>query len=358
MSSEVRQLGWDKGPTGLLGDEEGESWWMPQPMGGYVTLKYVPATFPNNMIANGFQVLPAGGEIPQQAHRACDKLWYVMAGSGEATVDGKTQRVSQGSLVAGGRNVSMGMRNDGQEDLKIFFTVWPPGLEEAYAAIGRPRTPGDAAPEPFDAPANWKELMRPARWADDEPAREAGLKKGGALVVGPDESDDFWQPPPGGYIYLKLSPKNYPSNYMIVGGQVLPPGGFIPSHAHTANEEVLLVVKGSGYVVVDEQRLEVGPGSLAYVDRWVRHSFVNTGDEDMLILVTFHPPGLEKLLSSMGPRRQRHEQAPDPALFPPMDPAVMAQALRGATLCMPDKAMEREQVLIPPKLDGSIDYGD
>ena len=46
MSSEERQLGWDKGPTGLLGDEEGESWWMPQPMGGYVTLKYVPATFP------------------------------------------------------------------------------------------------------------------------------------------------------------------------------------------------------------------------------------------------------------------------------------------------------------------------
>ena len=61
MNAQVK--GWDKGPTGLMADEQGDSYWMPKPMNGYVTLKFVPANFPVNMHANGFQVLPPGGEI-------------------------------------------------------------------------------------------------------------------------------------------------------------------------------------------------------------------------------------------------------------------------------------------------------
>ena len=354
--NEIKVQGWDKGPAGVMGDEDGESYWMPKPMMGYVTLKYTPSTFPNNMYASGFQILPPGGEIPARAHRACDKLWYVMAGEGEATVDGVKHRVSPGSLVSCGRNITMGLRNDGATDLKVFFTVWPPGLEEAYANIGRPRRAGEAAPAPFDAPANWNALMAPARWADETPARGAGIAKGGTLVAGPEEHDSFWQPQPGGYVYLTLTPKNYPSNSMVCGGQVLPPGGFITTHAHTANEEVLLVVKGTGHVMVDEVKHDVGPGSLAYVDRWVRHSFVNTGDDDMVIFVTFHPPGLEKLLCAIGPRRIPGEAPPADSVFGPME--ALIPLLRGQTLCLPDTAMEREKVTTPPRLMlDTIDYG-
>ena len=59
-NAEVR--GWDKGASGIMNNEDGESFWMPKPMNGYVTLKYAPSTFPLNTYANGFQVLPPGGE--------------------------------------------------------------------------------------------------------------------------------------------------------------------------------------------------------------------------------------------------------------------------------------------------------
>jgi len=39
--------------------------------------------------------------------------------------------------------------NDGADELKMTWTYLPPGLDEFFAAIGRPREPGESAPEPF-----------------------------------------------------------------------------------------------------------------------------------------------------------------------------------------------------------------
>jgi hypothetical protein len=34
------------------------------------------------------------------------------------------------------------------------WTYLPPGLDDFFAAIGRPRRPGEPAPEPFERPAD------------------------------------------------------------------------------------------------------------------------------------------------------------------------------------------------------------
>jgi hypothetical protein len=42
--------------------------------------------------------------------------------------------------------------NDGSEDLHWVWFFIPSGLEAFFKAIGRPRTPGDVAPEMFARP--------------------------------------------------------------------------------------------------------------------------------------------------------------------------------------------------------------
>ena len=39
--------------------------------------------------------------------------------------------------------------NDGPDELKMTWTYLPPGLDDFFAAIGRPRDPREPAPEPF-----------------------------------------------------------------------------------------------------------------------------------------------------------------------------------------------------------------
>src|SRR5262245_16812771 len=109
---------WDKGPSGLLGTEEGASYWQPWPTNGWATLKFTPASFPHDAAACGVQVVPPGGRIPLQAHRAAEKVWYVMDGVAMAVVDGAEQRLTPGTTVAMGRKVPHAVVNDGDRDLR------------------------------------------------------------------------------------------------------------------------------------------------------------------------------------------------------------------------------------------------
>lgn len=129
--------------------------------------------------------------------------------------------------------------------------------------------------------------------------------KGGAIVVGPDEGESWWQPgPSNGYVTVKLTPLNCPSNNLSCGIQVIDPGCSLREHAHQRNEELLFVFEGRGTAVVDGQHHPVEPGSLIYAGRWTRHGLVNDGDGPMKILWIFLPPGLEEVLASLGaPRR-------------------------------------------------------
>jgi hypothetical protein len=41
-----------------------------------------------------------------------------------------------------------------QDDLVMLWVISPPGLEHFFETIGRPRQPGEAAPTPFERPAD------------------------------------------------------------------------------------------------------------------------------------------------------------------------------------------------------------
>ena len=51
----------EPGPYGVWGLEDGESYWLPQPSGGHMTLKMTPDTFPANHYMAAVQVVEEGG---------------------------------------------------------------------------------------------------------------------------------------------------------------------------------------------------------------------------------------------------------------------------------------------------------
>lgn len=342
---------WDKGPAGLLGPDDGVSYWQPQPTGGWVTLKFVPATFPHDAAACGVQAIPPGGRIPLQAHRAAEKLLYVLDGSGSASVDGALHRLTPGTTVAMCRKVPHEVTNNGDQDLRLFFWVTPPGYEYVLAWSGRPRRASETAPQPFAAPAAGHETIFPSPLLIDGDAVAASwaADKGQSIVVGPADGESFWQAPPaGGYIQYKVDPLHFASNRFFAAVQILPPGGMTPPHAHTRNEEILLIANGSGEICVDGVWHEAVKGSLAFVSRWVTHSIRNTGDTDMAIFAVFTPPGLEQSLRAVSRPRVPGESEPDPATF--TLPDNLAEVLDGSTLSLPEHAeAHNRNALVPPR---------
>ena len=59
-----------------------------------------------------------------------------------------------GTMVYAAPGVRHKIINDGPDELKMTWTYLPPGLDDFFAAIGRPRRPGEPALEPFARPAD------------------------------------------------------------------------------------------------------------------------------------------------------------------------------------------------------------
>ena len=83
-----------------------------------------------------------------------------------------------------------------------------------------------------------------------------------------------------------LSPNNLPpaSAFCGMGINVLPPGSSIGLHLHPDNEEIYLVMSGTGmYIDTDGSQYPVKAGDAALCPKGGGHGIVNTGTEDMMV---------------------------------------------------------------------------
>lgn len=143
----------------VVGPEQALSYWQPLPSCGYVTVSITPENAPFDDFSAGTQVLPPGRHVRQHAHARNHELVFVCAGRGTVTIDDVTHPLEPGSTVLFGRHAQHRIDNTGESDMRLFWVFFPPGLEEWFAAIGRPRRPGEPAPEPFARPENVGEIM-------------------------------------------------------------------------------------------------------------------------------------------------------------------------------------------------------
>jgi len=78
---------------------------------------------------------------------------------------------------------------------------------------------------------------------------------------------------------------DFQSNIRFFRYMVLPAGTSIGFHKHEDNEELYVVLKGTGLMKVNEEEIEVKPGDVIINEPFDSHGLTNTSGSDMEILV-------------------------------------------------------------------------
>ena len=112
------------------------------------------------------------------------------------------------------------------------------------------------------------------------------------------------------------------AKHLDFGTVELAPGEYPPDHAHPVAEEVMWVHRGRGIVRIDGEEYPVEEGMVVFAPPGVRHQFVNTGEEMMVIAYAYSPSGTE---AQFRLREEGAEEMRLPAALPvPGTPAAPA----------------------------------
>jgi mannose-6-phosphate isomerase-like protein (cupin superfamily) len=143
------------GKVRVLGPSEGDSFWQPVPANGFVRNIFSrQALGAANDFSIGTQTVAPGCFIREHTHAHNEEIIYVVEGRGIARIDGVDHPIEKGSAVYVGMNRRHHFLNPHAEPMTFLWIMMPGGLDAFFAEIGRPRTPGAPAPEPFPRPAN------------------------------------------------------------------------------------------------------------------------------------------------------------------------------------------------------------
>ena len=61
-------------------------------------------------------------------------------------------------------------------------------------------------------------------------------------------------------------------------------------HMHKTHDGTVVMIRGSGYLMMGNRRIELSAGDIAHIPRGAAHYFVNTGGEPAVAFVAFSPP--------------------------------------------------------------------
>ena len=134
--------------------DEGPSYWQPVPARGHADPKLYAANTGFPGLATGFQTIAPGGRIREHSHGDQVEIQVCFRGRGRVVVDGVSHPLVPGTACFLGYDVKHELINDEADDLVVLWVTSPSGLEHFFPAIGRPRQPGEAAPAPFERPAD------------------------------------------------------------------------------------------------------------------------------------------------------------------------------------------------------------
>jgi mannose-6-phosphate isomerase-like protein (cupin superfamily) len=61
-------------------------------------------------------------------------------------------------------------------------------------------------------------------------------------------------------------------------------------HIHKLHDGTVVIVKGRGYLMLENRRIDLSVGDIVYIPRGAVHYFVNTAGEPSVAFVVFSPP--------------------------------------------------------------------
>ena len=149
-----------RGRAVVVQPEQGASYWQPVPANGHADPALTPATTGFEALSMGYQTIAPGGRVREHSHGDQVELQICFRGRGRVVVDSASHPLVPGTACLLGYDVKHEIVNEGADDLVMLWVITPPGLEDFFRAIGRPRQHGEPAPAPFDRPADVVALER------------------------------------------------------------------------------------------------------------------------------------------------------------------------------------------------------
>ena len=101
-------------------------------------------------------------------------------------------------------------------------------------------------------------------------------------------------PIPTNEFILKVTPQNSGSKHLVLGTEVIPPGGVIPRHKHLEQDEILLIQTGTAHVTLNDKEYDVHAGSMVFFPAQTWVSLKNIGKDSISLVFIFSAPGFEE----------------------------------------------------------------
>ena len=158
-----------RGRAVVVQPEEGASYWQPVPANGHADPRLTPAVTGFDTLSMGYQTIASGSRVREHSHGDQVELQICFRGRGRVVVDGVSHPLVPGTACMLGYDVKHEIVNEGPDDLVMLWVITPPGLEDFFKAIGRPRTPGEPAPAPFARPGDVVAIERAMGMNDTRP---------------------------------------------------------------------------------------------------------------------------------------------------------------------------------------------
>ena len=94
----------------------------------------------------------------------------------------------------------------------------------------------------------------------------------------------------GSRIREMMHPEVHGNQFQSLAEAVVAPGQETITHRHIRSEEIYHISRGSGSIVVGQERRDVQAGDTVAIPAGTYHSVRNTGDSDLVILCACTPP--------------------------------------------------------------------
>lgn len=149
---------YQQGITIVLHPQDGEAIWQPKPSTGFIVNKLNPYNSPFDNFSTGLQILEPGAHIRRHAHERQHEILFCYRGEGYAEIGETRHELSEESMMLIGRGVQHKVVNTGEVQMRLLWIISPPGLEDWFRALGRPKQPGENEAPIFERPGNIAEI--------------------------------------------------------------------------------------------------------------------------------------------------------------------------------------------------------
>ncbi len=61
-------------------------------------------------------------------------------------------------------------------------------------------------------------------------------------------------------------------------------------HLHKTHDATVMMLKGQGYLIIEQRRIDLTAGDVVYIPRGAAHYFTNTAREPTVAFATYSPP--------------------------------------------------------------------